>query len=73
MADLITFSSEPWLDGFVMTQRRNELGVTQAAFACACGWSQQYQSKLECSGKSEISTDKARTIECALSTIPEPF
>lgn len=60
---LITLSSEHrTIDGEVLSAEREKIGLSQAAFASECGYSQQYQQQIETSGLHEIKTAKAEQI-----------
>jgi len=63
MAKLFTESTEhKMLNGTELANRREALGWTQAEFASACGYSQQYQQHLETFGLHEIQTATAEKI-----------
>lgn len=46
----IHFKQEAYFSGIDLVKVRENLGLTQAAFAKRCGWSQQNQSHLELPG-----------------------
>jgi transcriptional regulator with XRE-family HTH domain len=50
------------IDGSVLSAEREKTGLSQAAFASECGYSQQYQQQLETSGRHEITSAKAEQI-----------
>jgi len=51
------------LNGVELLKAREDMGLSQAQFADMCGWSHQYQSRLEVPEEHEISKDNAERIE----------
>ncbi len=51
------------IDGDKLVAARNRLGMSQEAFAAACGHSRQFQQRLERPGLWEITTQMAEKIE----------
>jgi len=50
------------VDGDMLIEIREQLGVTQAAFASHAGHSQPFQTQIESPGRHEITSDKAEQI-----------
>lgn len=50
------------IDGSVLCAERGKTGLSQADFASECGYSQQYQQKLEAEGLHEITSETAEQI-----------
>jgi predicted transcriptional regulator len=48
--------------GTELIKLREKTGLSQAEFAARCGWSQQYQSRLELPFEQEINLDKMEVI-----------
>lgn len=54
------------IDGDKLVAARNRLGMSQKAFAEACGYSQQFQQQIERPGSWEVTTQMAQKIEDVL-------
>ena len=54
------------INGAELCKAREEIGLSQAAFASECGYSQQYQQQIEAPGLHEIKTAKAEQILAVL-------
>lgn len=50
------------IDGIQLARYRERMNLSQQQFANRCGWSQQFQSKLECPGRHEVNIDVVRQI-----------
>ena len=50
------------INGIQLAMAREKVGLSQAAFAQKCGWSQQFQSRIEAPGMHEVSISIAETI-----------
>ena len=48
--------------GTELVKCREDMGLTQTEFAEKCGWSQQFQSRIERPGEHEITIDMAEKI-----------
>ena len=59
------------IDGTALVKAREKRGMTQAEFAEKCGWTQQFQSKLEQPTEHEISREAGQSLERVLSTPAE--
>lgn len=69
MEDIIKPSKDrKYLDGFALGRLRDDLGLTQESFAHLCGWTRQYQSKLE-SSKHDVPCETADTIEAVIGVL----
>lgn len=67
MAKLFTESTNhKMLNGVELIKRREETGLSQAMFASACGYTQQYQQRLETKGFHEITSSTAEQILAVL-------
>lgn len=51
------------LNGMELCRRREAIGLTQFQFAKECGWSKQYQARLEVPELHEVQTETAEKIE----------
>ena len=63
---IIPSTEHKTIDGFALSIERAKIGLSQAAFADECGYSQQYQQRLESSGLHEITLDTAEKILAVL-------
>ena len=60
------------INGLVLSIERKKTGLSQAAFAAECEYSQQYQQRLESSGLHEILSDTAKRILAILEKYNQP-
>ena len=55
-------SAHKELDGVALAKARERRGLTAYQFSLECGWTPQYQSKLEFPGRKEVPVDTAQTL-----------
>lgn len=63
---IIPSTEHKTIDGSVLSSEREKTGLSQAAFAAECEYSQQYQQRLESSGLHEIKSATAEQILAVL-------
>ena len=59
---IIPSTEHKTINGLLLSAEREKIGLSQAAFAAECGYSQQYQQQLESSGLHEITSARAERI-----------